>query len=101
MADRVTFDPADPFDAIAQATKTAVAASFVKAFDDAQSVKINSQKRVEALMAGLIVGACGCAMALVDPAYHGELRSMLIAAIPGCFDDAREMHGLPPLGRPS
>ncbi|WP_166162973.1 hypothetical protein [Chelativorans oligotrophicus] len=95
---REPFNAEDPFDKIAQATKTAVALAFSDAFDNAQGVEIEAQLRNEALVTGLIVGACGCAMAMADEEAHGDLRAALIAMIPGCFDQARDIAGLPPLG---
>jgi len=97
---RKRFDAENPFDKIAQETKTAVAVAFADAFEKAFAIEIDPQLRSEALLTGIVVGACGCAMAMANEDAHGDLRAALIAMIPGCFDQARDIAGLPPLGAP-
>src|SRR5215217_3901191 len=98
IEDRQPFDESDPFDAIAHATKSEIADAFLKALKHANTVHSDNQLRCEALITGLLVGACGCAASLTDVEKHGEIRAALIAMIPDCFDQAREIAGLEPLG---
>ncbi|RUW69837.1 hypothetical protein [Mesorhizobium sp. M2A.F.Ca.ET.067.02.1.1] len=101
MSNRKKFDANDPFDAIAQMTKTAIATAFGEVMAKAPAISSDPEIQYEALAIGLLVGACGCAIAMTAPGGHGELRAALLAHLPDAFDQARDIVDLPPLGRPS
>lgn len=98
MIEQRTFDENNPFDAIAQMTKSAVTEAFLQSHRKARTISTDRATQIEALLSGLLVAACGCAMAMAQEDRHGELRAMLIAGIPDAFDSARDIAGLPPLG---
>lgn len=101
MKSRKPFDKNDPFDAIAQMTKSAIASAFSEAMAKAPAISRDPEIQYEALVIGLMVGAYGCAISMTAPGGHGELRAALLATLPDTFDQARDIVGLPPLGRPS
>ncbi|UCI23719.1 hypothetical protein [Mesorhizobium sp. B2-8-5] len=96
MSNRKPFDRNDPFDAIAQMTKTVIATAFGEAMARAPTISRDPEIQYEALVIGLMVGAYGCALAMTAP--DGELRAALLAHLPDAFDQARDIVGLPPLG---
>ncbi len=98
MGNRKKFDENDPFDAIAQMTKSIVAGAFGEALARAPKISSDEGIQYEALVVGLLVGACGSAMAMTKPEMHGELRAALLAHLPEAFDQAREVVDLPRLG---
>ncbi len=102
MTGRAAFDPNDPFDGLAELAKREVAEGGLRILNSPEYKRFaNDYSSIQAVLAGVITGAIGIAMAQFEPSdeSHIELRAVIAAYLPQAFDQARSISGLPPLPR--
>lgn len=102
MIERHAFDPNDPFDRLAELAKREIADAGLRILDSPEYKHCaNNYSSIQAVLAGVITGAIGIAMAQFEPSdeSHIELRAVIAAYLPQAFDQARSISGLPPLPR--
>lgn len=102
MIERLTFDPNDPFDSLAELAKREIADAGLRILDSPEYKRFaDDYSSIQAVLAGVITGAIGIAMAQFEASdeSHIELRAVIAAYLPQAFDQARSISGLPPLPR--
>lgn len=102
MSDYPPFNPDEPFDRLAELAKSEIADAGLRILSSPEYKNVaNAYESVQAVLAGVITGACGIAMAQFAPSdeSHIELRALIAAYLPQAFDQARSIHSLPPLPR--
>lgn len=101
MSDRAPFNPADPFDAIANLAKTELAYAGVRLTErpEYKAASAGGANLAAAVLAGSLTAVCGIVMSHFDEAddTHAEIRALMIAYVPQAIDQARSILGLPPL----
>lgn len=100
MSDLPPFNPDDPFDQLAELARSEIADAGLRILSSPEYKKV-TKENAEAVLAGVLTGACGIAMAQFAPSdeSHIELRALIAAYLPLAFDQARSIHDLPPLPR--
>ena len=102
MPDRAPFDPADPFDAVANLAKTELAYAGVRLTQRPEYKAVEKDGGsglAVAVMAGALTAVCGIVLshAAETDENHAILRAAMIAYLPQAVDQARNILGLPPL----
>lgn len=101
IADRAPFNPADPFDAIANLAKTELAYAGIRLTErpEYKAAKDAGNVVAGAVMAGALTAVAGILMSHFqeDDDTHAQIREMMIAYLPQAIDQARSILGLPPL----
>lgn len=102
MPDRAPFDPADPFDAVANLARAELAYAGVRLTERPEYKAVEAGDEVDltvAVMAGALTAVCGIVLshAAETDENHAILRAAMIAYLPQAVDQARDILGLPPL----
>jgi hypothetical protein len=71
------FDPADPFDASAEAIRQGLVDVVVRVNDTAIFRDLSDEMKLECLMAGLMIGAVGILLCFVREDHHDEFLMRL------------------------
>lgn len=101
MPDRAPYNPADPFDAVANLAKTELAYAGVRLTTrpEYKAAELEPATLVEAVMCGALTAVAGIAMSHGEESddNHAMIRAAMIAYLPQAVDNARGILGLPPL----
>jgi hypothetical protein len=102
MPDRSPFNPADPFDAIADLAKSELAYAGIRLTERPEYKAIEADADVGlpmAVMCGALTAVCGIVMshAAETDENHAIIRAAMTAYLPQAIDQARSILGLPPL----
>lgn len=102
MRDRAPFNPADPFDAIANLAKTEIAYGGVRLTQRPEYKAAEAGHHVDlavAVMCGALTAVAGIVMSHGEETdeNHAIIREAMVAYLPQAIDNARSIIGLPPL----
>lgn len=102
MEPRAPFNAVDPFDALANITKSEVADAALRVFElpAYKSATAADVDTATAMMAGALTGICGILMSHFngdEDQVHAVIRASMVAYLPQAVDNARSILGLPPL----
>jgi len=102
MPDRTSFNPADPFDAIANLAKSELTYAGIRLTERPEYKAIGKDAGVDltiAVMCGALTAVCGIVMShgAETDENHAIIRAAMTAYLPQAIDQARSIIGLPPL----
>lgn len=102
MSDRALFNPADPFDAVANLAKTELTYAGIRLTARPEYKAVEAAHHVDltvAVMCGALTAVCGIVMShgTETDENHAVIRAAMIAYLPQAIDNARDIMGLPPL----
>lgn len=101
MPDPAPFDPAEPFDAVANLAKSEIAHAGILLTHrrEYKAAELTPANLVEAVMCGALTAVAGIVMShgTETDENHATIRAAMIAYLPQAIDNARSIIGLPPL----
>lgn len=97
----IPFDTQDPFERLADEARKLIAEAGIEilALPEIRLTESDPAKTIAFLMAGVMTGACGIALAQMeeDDEAHRHILEWIIEITPDMLDQARSIYGLPAL----
>ena len=101
MSARAPFNPAEPFDALANLAKREVAHAgvLITQRPEYKAAEADGADVGEAVMAGAMTAVCGIVMSHFEETdeAHAAILAAMAEYLPQALDQARSIMGLPPL----
>lgn len=96
--DRAPFDPADPFDASADALRHGIADVALAVCATSTFQRLSAERQISCVMAGLMTGAVGVMLAFVNRESHDQLLQAVAEYLPDARQNAYDIAAIAPEG---
>jgi hypothetical protein len=95
---RAPFDPADPFEASADALRRGVADVALAVFATSTFQRLSAERQISCVMAGVMTGAMGVMLAFVNRDSHDDLLQAVAEYLPDARRNAYDIATSAPEG---